>query len=140
MIFCTILSKLCSPPSPPQSSDSFLSRMGSLMTEIPARLGDFGLWNLVSSSLMAAMMGAASASVDPSCGAGFPYIVQVIYNLFHISCLCLLPIHVWIRDLRRLGNPDLLLGAGALRPAALLLLLLQLLRHHQLVGFTGFHI
>ena len=75
----------------------------------------------------------------PPVEQGSHILFQVIYNLFHISCLCLLPIHVWIRDLRRLGNPDLLLGAGALRPAALLLLLLQLLRHRQLVGFTVFH-
>ena len=124
------------------ASDSFLSRLGSLMTEIPARLGDFGLWNLVSSSLMAAMMGAVSPSVDP-CGIRVAiYKKSVAMNLFHlISCLCLtllLAIHAWVRDLWRLGYPDLLLGAGALRPTALLLLLLQLrivsiLGHYQLI-------
>ena len=36
-----------------------------LITEIPARLGDFGRWNFWSSSLMAAMMGAVSPSVEP---------------------------------------------------------------------------
>ena len=119
------------------ASDSFLSRLGSLMTEIPARLGDFGLWNLVSSSLMAAMMGAVSPSVDP-CGIRVDIYNRIAFdkqsivmNLFQlISCLCLplllLPVHAWVRDLWRLGYPDLLLGAGALRPTALLLLLLQL--------------
>ena len=111
-----------------QASDSFLSRLGSLMTEIPARLGDFGLWNFVSSSLMAAMMGAVSPSVVEPCESRVAIDIKsktmILFQKISCLCLVLLPIHVWVWDLWRLGYPDMLLGAGALRPTTLLLLLL----------------
>ena len=122
--FCTIFFKFCS--SPFHDSDSFLSRLGSLMTEIPARFpGDFGLWNFWSSTLMAEMMGAVSPSVDPY-GSRIAIYEQVkiheFINLFYVTS-CLILIHIWVRDLWRLGYPDLLLGALAFRPTVPLLLL-----------------
>ena len=95
-------------------------------------------WNLVSSSLMAAMMGAVSPSVVvygsrvakktlfSNQGCHNHDLKGTFSRLGTYFCLPFLAVHVWIRDLWRLGYPDLLLGAGALRPAALLLLLLQL--------------